>query len=105
MTTTCNPHALWLVAWTCVYLWTDVFPLPGVMPGHDAASEVRLKVCHSAVAYRVGMERRLIDVATDAVIVDWRLIEGSYLYLPAGKADPNWAEFDGLEGRLGVFSE
>ena len=82
-----------------------MFPLPGLMPGYEAASEIRLKVCYSAVAYRVGMERRLIDVMTDTVIVDWRPVDGADLFLPAGKADPNWAAFDGLEGRPFVFSE
>lgn len=105
MTTICNPRSLWLVAWTCVYLWTDVFPLPGVIPGREAATEIRLKVCHSDVAYRVGVEQRLIDLATDTVIVDWRRVDGTDLYLPAEKADPNWAGFDGREGRPGVFSE
>ena len=88
-----------------MYLWTDVFPLLDVMPGRDAASEVRVKVCHSDVAYRISVEQRLIDLSTEATIADWRRIYGTDLFLPAEKADPNWAGFDGLEGRPGVFSE
>ena len=97
--------AAWLLAWTCVYLWTDVFPLPGVIPGREAVIEVRLKVCHSAEAYRVAVEQRLVDEATDTVMVEWKLVEGTNLHLPAGKATPSWSVFDGLEGRPGTFSE
>ena len=82
-----------------------MFPLPGVMPGRDAASEVRVKVCHSDVAYRVSVEQRLVDLMAETVIADWRRIDGADVYLPAGKADPNWTGFDGLEGRPSVFSE
>ena len=97
--------ATWLLAWTCVYLWTDVFPLPGVIPGREAVIEVRLKVCHRDDAYRVAVEQRLVDEATDTVMVECKVVEGTNLRLPAEKATPSWGTFDGLEGRPGTFSE
>jgi len=97
--------ATWLLAWTCIYLWTDIFPLPGLIPGSEAVTEVRLKVCHSDTSYRVSVERRLIDEATGRVLADWRQPDGAALYLPAEKASPSWSVFDGLEGRPWTFSE